>query len=240
MDFGMVVILGFVLLVSKTSRAVSPEYRPSGSFSNCVMDGHLALTFDDGPSEYTDRFLDVLRQHRVKATFFIMGQKLNTTKRLNSLRRMKREGHTIASHTWSHPELLNLTTGEIEEEMWSTEQVIFNATGLVPGLMRPPYGSITDEIYAQLRKLGYQVVMWSLDTKDWSVSQYQPSLLYEGYGNHFSNTTSAESSWIALHHDVYGQTLGFLPNIITYIRTNGYRIVDMKTCLGLDTVYQTP
>ena len=234
----VVLLVFFMLSISNLSTAVSPEYRPLGSFSKCAKNGHLALTFDDGPSEYTDRFLDVLRAHNVKATFFIMGQKLNSTERRNTLRRMKREGHTIASHTWSHPELLNLTTSEIEEQMRSTEQAVFNATGLIPGLMRPPFGSITDEIYGQLKEMGYQVIMWNLDTKDWLVSKFKPSLLYQGYKKYFGNTTAFDSSWISLHHDLYPHTLGYLPRIIAFIRKHGYVIVDIKTCLGVDKVYQ--
>ena len=230
--------LVFLCFVFGLVSSQSPEYRPAGSFSKCVQNGHLALTFDDGPSEYTDGFLDVLKNHEVNATFFIQGNRVNSIERSATLTRMKKDGHTLASHTWSHRELLLLSPSEIEEEMTRTAYLIYSATGLMPALMRPPYGSITDEIYTQLREMGYQVIIWNLDTKDWYVSRFQPNLLYEDYYKYFHSATPAESSWIALHHDIYAETLRYLPDIIAFVRDSGYQIVDIKTCLGVETVYQ--
>jgi len=95
----------------------------------CAHPGHVALTFDDGPSHLTRSFLDVLGEMHAPATFFVLGVQIDSEEKKSMLRRMDREGHTIASHSWDHRSFNTLSREEIVEEMRSTEEAVFDATG---------------------------------------------------------------------------------------------------------------
>jgi peptidoglycan/xylan/chitin deacetylase (PgdA/CDA1 family) len=99
----------------------------------------VALTFDDGPAPpFTGQILDVLRDYRVPATFFVCGQ--NAERHPELVRRIHAEGHTLGNHTYSHPFLYIQSRQRIAEEIDRTQEVIGRLTGYRPRLFRPPYG----------------------------------------------------------------------------------------------------
>src|SRR5690606_26813030 len=114
--------------------ARSPLVRAGGERTRTV-----ALTFDDGPSAYTDRLLDVLRRLRVPATFFVLGEHIADHPR--EIQRMIDEGHTIANHSWSHPDMATLSAADQGAQVRETATAIQAAGGANPRLFRPPYGS---------------------------------------------------------------------------------------------------
>lgn len=128
----------------------------------------IALTFDDGPHpKETNEVLDVLNKHKVKATFFIAGKHANWYK--EPLIRASKEGHEIGNHTFSHPDITNLSSSQIEDEILKCEKTLVKLTGKKPNLFRPPYGSYKEESLAKIaKKLDYKIVLWTtLDAKDW-------------------------------------------------------------------------
>ncbi|KAF9573789.1 chitin deacetylase [Mortierella alpina] len=134
----------------------------------CQLPNTWGLTFDDGPRNTTEPLLDFLKTHNLKATFFVMGS--NAVQFPEVLRREVREGHHLASHTWSHHALTTLTNEEIVAEMKWTEQAIFDITGIRVKYMRAPYGDIDARVRFVLRKMGFIPVGWEddFDTKDWN------------------------------------------------------------------------
>jgi peptidoglycan/xylan/chitin deacetylase (PgdA/CDA1 family) len=98
-------------------------------YFGCDKPGLLALTYDDGPSRYTETLLDTLKENNVKATFFIVGVNIKTNRERDILKRIYNEGHLIASHTWSHQDLRTLSDWRIREEMTKTDDVIFDVLG---------------------------------------------------------------------------------------------------------------
>ena len=98
-------------------------------FKSCTEKGKVALTFDDGPSIYTDSILDTLKANQVKATFFVTGIKLNTSQSIKIVRRIVAEGHTLGSHMYSHKIVSDLPGEVIQQEMINSSNVIFNITG---------------------------------------------------------------------------------------------------------------
>ncbi|MGC9974185.1 MAG: polysaccharide deacetylase family protein [Gaiellaceae bacterium] len=106
---------------------------PRGTAENSL----LALTFDDGPSPWTVEILDLLAEHRARATFFVLGASI--ARRESTLRRTIAEGHQLGLHSWSHPHLGDLSPDEIREEMLRTQTAIERATGTVARIWRPPY-----------------------------------------------------------------------------------------------------
>jgi peptidoglycan/xylan/chitin deacetylase (PgdA/CDA1 family) len=127
----------------------------------------LALTFDDGPSEYTDAIVDLLGEHGGHGTFFVLGEALERDEqRAARLRRASAAGHEIGNHTYSHPHLGELADDAVLAELARAATMIAEHTGSEPRLVRCPYGE--DE--ARVARLGGfdAVVGWSVDPEDWS------------------------------------------------------------------------
>lgn len=129
----------------------------------------VALTFDDGPDEQmTPKVLDVLKQHNVKATFFLIGAKVD--KHPDIVRRIVAEGHIVANHTYSHSVLFPLSTEQtVKLQLQMCNTSIKNAVCLSPMLFRPPFGVTNPKISRGATALGLKTIGWSvrsLDTMD--------------------------------------------------------------------------
>lgn len=126
-----------------------------------------ALTFDDGPSNFTNELLDILEEVDVKATFVVMGAHAKLYP--DVLRRAYKSGHQIASHTYSHSHLMSLTNEQIVYEIKATEEAIEDAIGAKPRYIRPPYGEADGRVKNLLKQMGYKILMWNVDPTDYNV-----------------------------------------------------------------------
>lgn len=133
----------------------------------CPHDHQWALTFDDGPSNYTSQLLDILDKYGIKATFCMMGA--HVEKYPEIVKRAYESGHQIASHTYSHPHLMSLTNEQIINEVRATEEAIMNVIGIKPRYLRPPFGEADDRVKALLKAMGYKVLLWNVDPTDYDV-----------------------------------------------------------------------
>ncbi|UWU82934.1 chitooligosaccharide deacetylase NodB [Bradyrhizobium yuanmingense] len=126
------------------------------------------LTFDDGPNPFcTPEVLDVLAQHQVPATFFVIGTYV--TEHPELIRRMIAEGHEIANHTMTHPDLSKCGPSELHDEVLTASEAIRLACPqAAPRHMRAPYGIWTQEVLAMSASAGLTAVHWSIDPRDWS------------------------------------------------------------------------
>ena len=104
----------------------------------------LALTFDDGPSPHTEVIADLIAEHGGVGTFFVLGDKIPGEEPL--LRRMVAAGHELGNHTYSHPHCGRLEEGALREELARAQQVITEASGRAPVLVRPPYGEDAERV----------------------------------------------------------------------------------------------
>lgn len=100
-------------------------------FYGCSIPQAISLTFDDGPSSFTDGILDILRDYGVKGTFFVIGSNINTSSSRATIKRIVAEGHVLGSHTWSHPDLTTIPDEEIIDEMKKTSDMIFASAGTI-------------------------------------------------------------------------------------------------------------
>lgn len=128
----------------------------------------LYLTFDAGfENGNTEKILDALKKHGVKGTFFLVGNYLETSPDL--VRRMVEEGHTVANHTFSHPDMSKI--GDMESfkaELQKNEELYKEVTGKeMPKLYRPPQGKFCESNLKMAKELGYHTVFWSLAYVDW-------------------------------------------------------------------------
>ncbi|KAJ3077521.1 hypothetical protein HDU99_001136 [Rhizoclosmatium hyalinum] len=221
----------------------------------CNDPHHVGLTFDDGPSHWTGDLLDWLNEQGLKATFFINGWNFDCAciydePYIGFLKRAHKEGHQIASHTWSHPSLDTLTESAIRWEMNKLADATYRILGFVPRYMRPPFGAglQNSTVTGILKNMGYVIVGWSLDTVDATIDDenpYQfntPHLLSDAeYLNatvtrikaQISGTYNPGGAYIALEHDVYNRTVRYTgPNVVKLTRQAGYAPVPAAVCLG--------
>lgn len=132
----------------------------------------LYLTFDDGPNPaLTPQIVELLDRHGAKATFFVVGVHLNRSPA--ALLPVAESGHTIANHTWSHRSLVGMGAEGIASQLTRTAELVQATVGeaLPAGSqmrwLRPPYGALDDTATSQVEDLGYQIVTWDIDPKDW-------------------------------------------------------------------------
>ncbi len=126
----------------------------------------VALTFDDGPSpEWTPRILEVLKQSQAKATFFLLGKHVQAYPEIARL--ILKQGCEVGNHTFNHRIILNLDYDRIRKEVKDTEKAIKDATGVTTVFFRPPKGWVTDKDKKIIKELGYETILWSLNSKDW-------------------------------------------------------------------------
>jgi peptidoglycan/xylan/chitin deacetylase (PgdA/CDA1 family) len=127
----------------------------------------LALTYDDGPNDpHTQKILEVLAKHSVKATFFLIGRFVD--QRPDIVRDIVKEGHVVANHTYTHPNLIFATQARFREELARCERALDDAVGEQHApLFRPPYGGRRPAVIRTLREEEFQPVLWSVSSWDW-------------------------------------------------------------------------
>ena len=116
---------------------------------NCYEVACVALTFDDGPSVYTEGLLDILQEHEVQVTFFILGQSARIQS--ETVSRMFAEGHQIGNHTWNHPNLTQLSDELIQQQIQQTDDIVTQVIGQPTQHLRPPYGAYNDRVMGGIR-----------------------------------------------------------------------------------------
>ena len=205
--------------------AASPA-QPQVTYNSVYVEGpYIALTFDDGPhATLTPKLLDLLAAHRMKATLFVVGQ--NVVDHPEILRRAVREGHEIASHSWSHPNLGQMSDEGVRRELQKTDDAIVAATGKRPTLMRPPYGSITARQKRWIHdEFGYRIIIWDVDPLDWK--RPGPSVVC----NRILKETRPGS--IILAHDIHPPTLEAMPATFEQLARKGFKSVTVSDLLAM-------
>ncbi|MFJ8263218.1 polysaccharide deacetylase family protein [Rummeliibacillus sp. NPDC094406] len=176
----------------------------------------VALTFDDGPSDaVTPKVLKILKKHNIKATFFMVGSQVNANPKM--AKQVQEAGHEIGNHTYSHPNLKNLTNTQIKSQLTRTSAAIKKATGHNPTLFRPPYGSFDNRVRAQTK---LPVILWSVDTRDWEHHNSQKLLEYV--------KKETYPGAVILMHDIHMPTADGLDAVITYLEKQGYSFVTVS------------
>jgi peptidoglycan/xylan/chitin deacetylase (PgdA/CDA1 family) len=176
---GLVVLVGSVVAVAALGlfgwyAAVVPSSQVFGPalVSGPAQGRRVTLTFDDGPSPpYTEQILAILRERKISATFFVCGK--NVERFPEIVRRIHAEGHTLGTHTYSHPFLYYCSRTRIAQEIDRTQDAIEEVTGFRPELFRPPYGGRWFGLYSVLRSRRMSVVQWSLAGHDWHADAEQ-------------------------------------------------------------------
>jgi peptidoglycan/xylan/chitin deacetylase (PgdA/CDA1 family) len=178
------------------------------------------MTFDDGPSAtLTPKLLDLLAAHHIKATFFVIGE--NVAQHPDIVARAAREGHEIANHSWSHPNLAKLSDEGVRRQLSRTDDAIKSATGARPTLLRPPYGSITEREKRWIHdEFGYQIILWDVDPYDWK--RPGPAVVR----NRILQETQPGS--IVLSHDIHPGTIEAMPSTFDALEAKGFKFATVS------------
>ena len=150
------------------------------------------LTFDDGPMyPNTERVLEILADFEVPATFFVTGQNVDANPELAA--RVVQEGHAIGNHSYSHLDLTTLNQQAASNQLGMTQRAIWNATGVWPTIMPPPYGSSNASVDQLIKNWNLRKVLWDVDPEDWRA----PGIV--NLINHVYDNTWGE--YVVLLHD---------------------------------------
>ncbi|KAL2282170.1 hypothetical protein FJTKL_10999 [Diaporthe vaccinii] len=205
--------------------------------TTCNDPGAVALTFDDGPWQYTEELLNILSDYDAEATFFVCGGNMGGDGQITDyghpdlLRRMVNEGHQVGTHTWAHADLTTVDEYGILDQLLLNEQALVQALGLIPTYFRPPYFSTNDDVLDTVGDLGYHVISAGVDTNDWKGD-------YDAARQAFSQAVQ-QGPWdgsagkIVLAHDIHERTVHELAAyMIEQARGAGFRLVTVGECLG--------
>jgi peptidoglycan/xylan/chitin deacetylase (PgdA/CDA1 family) len=206
----------------------APPKEPAITFNSVHVDGpYIAMTFDDGPSAtLTPKLLDILAAHHIKATFFVLGEMVAEHPEI--LARAAGEGHEIASHSWSHPNLAKMSQEGVRSQLQRTDDEIKTAAGKRPTLFRPPYGSITERQKRWIHdEFGYDIILWDVDPLDWR--RPGPAVVR----NRILKETRPGS--IVLSHDIHPGTIEAMPSTFDELEAKGFKFVTVSELLGMAT-----
>lgn len=185
----------------------------------------IALTFDDGPSaRHTKEILALLNEYDAKATFFVIGE--NAERHPDLICEIKENGHEIGNHSYSHAYISKISAEKMIKEIERTEKILTELTGEKPVLFRPPGGICGDEALCGIEKLGYRSVLWSVDTRDWTMCR-SDSITRKV-------KKAVTTGDIILFHDLEDKRLGTvaaLREILPYYKEQGYRFVTVSELL---------
>ncbi|MCJ1363677.1 hypothetical protein MMC16_002786 [Acarospora aff. strigata] len=208
----------------------------------CTEPGTIAITYDDGPYIYTSYILDLLKSYSSKATFFITANNNGkgeiddpNTAYPAMIRRMRTEGHQIASHTWTHQDLSKITPTQRKAQMIKAEMALRNILGFIPTYMRPPYSSCDFDsgCAADMKTLGYHITYFDVDTNDYNLAK--PELIQGAKDNFVRGIkgNAATDDHLVIAHDIHQQTAYNLTQfMLGQLLAQGYKAVTVGQCLG--------
>ena len=178
-----------------------------------IIDPHdkfIALTFDDGPSTYTNELIEYLNKEGCNATFFILGNKVEIYQDL--LNKSISYGNELGNHSFNHKWLTKLNIDEFKEQITKTQNIIKKYTGYTPNIFRPTYGSVNNEMK---KNTNLDIVLWNVDTMDWKYKNVEEIVKRA--------TNNLKDSNIILMHDTKKRTVKAVKKIVPILKEKGYK-----------------
>ena len=191
-------------------------FNSDGSYNPDMKKPMLALTFDDGPGEYTDELLDCLEENGAHATFFMLGKNVEIYPDIP--KRMLEIGCEVGSHSWNHPDLMTISLDEVASQFEKTDNALIEACGQAATVARAPYGSSDQSIYDTV---GKPFFMWSLDSLDWSYRNVQMDI------DAVMNGDLSDGS-VILMHDIHEESVQAAIQMIPDLIEQGYKLVTLS------------
>lgn len=209
-----------VEVASSTSTTSTTTTSGNGSDVDCKKLKCIALSIDDGPSDYTPKILDVLEAKNVKATFFIWGAKYAG---LDYVQREAKDGMEIGNHTWHHKDLTTTSASDTAWEIKTTADSIEAAIGKRPTLLRPPYGRVNDTVRQAAKDAGETIILWDVDPMDWKYTDPQHMI-------DFFKTGAKRNGIIDMHSRQV--TVDAIAGVIDELKAQGFTFVTVSELIG--------
>lgn len=182
-----------------------------------LPEGMVALTFDDGPSEYTKEIIDILKEYNVGGTFFLVGY--NVEQYPDYVNYIHSNGYSVGSHSIRHSDMATLSYEEQESELVNSIEMLKEIVDDDVNLFRPPYGSYNNKLINLANDNEYKIILWNNDPEDWRTRD--PDKIFESIKN------SATSGAIILLHESQA-VIDSLPKVIEYLLEQNLEIVNLK------------
>ncbi|CAI2175491.1 1349_t:CDS:2, partial [Funneliformis geosporum] len=212
------------------------KFNADDDVQTCPKIGNWGLTYDDGPSASTPKLLSKLNEHKLKATFFVVGSRVVMNP--DTLKAAYDAGHNIAVHTWSHPALTSLPNEAIVAELKWTLKIIKDVIGVTPVYMRPPYGDTDNRVRAIARACGLTTVLWvpEFDSNDWTLTSTPPkpiSYVTDIFETWMQKFPKMDTGFIVLEHDLYPESVEAALIIIDKaVTVPNLNITTVPECIG--------
>ena len=220
--FLFVAVTGFMVWAS--AYIGSGVYLKSYCSSSCD-EKYVALTFDDGPATMTSKVLEVLKEHNVKATFFLIGSKIQEDP--DTVRRIADEGHTIGNHSWSHSSRFPIRGySEVLNEIKMTSEKIYDTIGRNPKLFRPPFGVTNPRIGKAVRAQGLISIGWNIRSLDTICKRTREDIMLR-------ISSQLRPGSVILLHDRCKDSDRLLEMLLQYLDKNGYKVVTIEEMFNL-------
>jgi len=200
------------------------------SSTGCKAQKYVALTFDDSPdSSYTDKILDILKAEDVKATFFVIGDKVKNHPKI--IKRMHDEGHLIENHSKSHIHFSEYKdTVSVLNDLHYVDSLIYGITGEKVKYFRPPFGDLRVDQRQLIQNHGYKLALWTLSPRDWNVFKVTKDDILDTIKTYLHDNAvillhSKDASGSIEKYPYRDNTIEALPKVIKYIKDKGYEMV---------------
>ena len=181
----------------------------------------VALTYDDGPyTSVTNKIVNTLKKNDARATFFVVGNRVNTYK--SALKNAYNAGCEIGNHSYDHYILTNYNAKTIKSQIDKTNTAVKKITGEAPTLVRAPGGSINSSVKTNVK---YPLIQWSVDTRDWESRDSKAVVK--------SIKTDVKDGSIILMHDLYDSTATATATIVPWLKAEGYQMVTVTELLQI-------
>ena len=175
----------------------------------------VALTFDDGPGPYTSNLVDILKDNKTSATFFMLGKNINIYK--DTVLKVHESGMEIGYHSYNHKNFKRQKLEVIKEEFNKSNSILKSITGDKFHLIRPPYGEINNKIKDALDA---SFILWNIDTMDWRHKNCDYLVNYV--------LEKAEDGNIILFHDIHKTSIDAINKLLPLLYVNGYQVVTVS------------
>ena len=191
----------------------------------------VALTFDDGPAVgNTLRIMNTLNNHGGRATFFVLGNRVNSHRSI--IEQLHHHGHEVAGHSWNHTRLTTLPISGIQHDINSTQNAINAVTGSAPNFFRAPEGAINDNVRQAARNTGMTLIQWNIDPWDWQHRNANTT-----YNVIMSQVSDGS---IIVLHDIHTATANAMDRVIPDLVARGFQLVTVSELLHFRGVPLTP
>ena len=197
-------------------------FNEDGSYDPTQKRPMIALTFDDGPKAgVTDWLLDELEKRNVKVTFFLIGSQADLPENRETIRRMAEDGHQIGCHTYHHVQMTTLSENQQKQEILQWYQAVSSIIGDFSYAVRPPYGCVNNAV---CRSLNVPVILWSVDTEDWTGKSAGEIADYV--------ISEAKDGDIILLHDIFEESVQGAVMALDDLMRRGYTFVTVNDLLA--------